>query len=165
MFIILNSVIASLDGLIIGISLKLKKIKLETKNTLIFFIGNIIIYSIFISLYYFFDLKFMTKNITTILYLILAINTIKSKESNNFNCLTIKNTIFLTLAHSLDGTIVSLSFIYNYNNIFIILLFSISSTIILILGYYFAKIFKHIKKEELISGLLFIILAILNQFF
>ena len=43
MFIFLNALVASLDGLIIGIGLKLAKTKLTMMNKLIIFLTNIFI--------------------------------------------------------------------------------------------------------------------------
>lgn len=165
MFILLNALVSSLDGLIIGISLKLSNTKLTLKNYLILFITNTLIYSTITTLYYAFYLKFMTTTITTILYLLLAINAYKENRDDEYSkILSIKQTILLAIVHSLDGSIISLNFVYNYNIIFIILLFSISAILLLILGYLFAKIFKKIKKGNYISAFLFILLAILNLF-
>lgn len=163
MFILLNAIVASLDGLIIGISLKLSNTKLTFKNNIILLITNIFIYSTFITLYYLFQFKFMTTSITTILYLLLAWSAYKKDEDEVFDqSLTFKKTIIIALAHSLDGSIVSLNFVYSYNLLFIILLFSIASIMLLLVGYYFANIFKNIKKSNYISAVLFILLAILN---
>lgn len=165
MFILLNALVSSLDGLIIGISLKLSNTKLTFKNYLILFITNTLIYSTIITLYYAFHFKFMTTTITTILYLLLAINAYKENHNEEYSkILSIKQTIILAIVHSLDGSVVSLNFVYDYNIIFIILLFSISAILLLILGYLFAKNFKKIKKGNYISTFLFILLAILNLF-
>lgn len=166
MFLFLNSIVASLDGLIIGIGLRLAHIKITKQNILFILIGNLIIYSTILYLYYAFHLKFITKNIATIFYLLLAFNAYKEeKETTYTHKLTLVDCIFLTLTHSVDGTLVSLNFIYNYNIFFITSLFSFMSLAILLLGYYFARIFQKMKKSNLISALLFILLAMINQFF
>lgn len=163
MFLILNAIIASLDGLIIGISLKLSKIKLTIKNNLIFLLTNIFIYTLITLLYYNFEFKFMTTGVTTILYLILAWNAFKSNEEEiTKNNLSILNTIAIGFSHSIDGSIVSLNFVYTYNLLYIITLFSFISLITLLIGYYFANNFKRFKKSNTISALLFILLAFLN---
>lgn len=163
MFLILNAIIASLDGLIIGISLKISKIKLTIKNNLIFLLTNIFIYTLITLLYYNFEFKFMTTGVTTILYLILAWNAFKSNEEEiTKNNLSILNTIAIGISHSIDGSIVSLNFVYTYNLLCIINLFSFISLITLLIGYYFANIFKKLKKSNTISALLFILLAFLN---
>ncbi len=165
MFIFLNALVASLDGLIIGIGLKLAKTKLTMMNKLIIFLTNIFIYSIIIFLYYSLKIKFMTMVITTLLYLFLAWNAYHTKEDEEYEkSLSIKKTIFIAATHSLDGSIVSLNFVYNYNILFIILLFSFFSILLLICGYMFAKLLSNIKKSNLINALLFLALAIINLF-
>ena len=71
----------------------------------------------------------------------------------------------LIFTHSLDGTLVSLSFVYDYSSLFLILLFSFMSILILLCGYYFGSLFSIKKRNRYIGALLFILLAILNQFF
>ncbi len=165
MFLLLNAIVASLDGLIIGISLRLSNIKITKSNISTIFIGNLLIYFFFLFLYKHFQLTFMTKNITTILYLILGIHSIYDKDSYHpkEKKLHFINCLFITLSHSLDGTIISLSFVYNYKLIHIALIFSFMSLIILLIGYYFAKFFKT-NKESYISALLFFTLGIINLF-
>lgn len=163
MLLLLNAIVASLDGFIIGISLKLAKTKLTIINNIILFLTNLIIYAGIILLYVFLHFKFMTPFITTILYLYLAWNAYNNKENNNFNTfLTIKQTVLIATTHSLDGSIISLNFVYNYNIILIISLFSFLAIFFLLLGYYFANLFKNIKHTNLINFMLFILLAILN---
>jgi len=165
MLLILNALVASLDGIIIGISLKISKTKLSYKNNLLFLFTNLFIYTLIIILYYYFKFTFMTTGVTTILYLILAWNAYKSNENKTFEKnLPFLNTITLAFTHSLDGSIVSLNFVYIYNIIYIIYLFTFISLIMLFVGYYFANIFKNIKKSNTICALLFILLAFLNFF-
>ena len=162
---LLNAFTSSLDGLIIGISLKLSNTKLNLTNYLIMFITNLLVYSTIITLYYEFHFKFMTTPITTILYLLLAINAFKTDINEQYEQkLAIKQTIILAIVHSLDGSILSLNFIYSYNILFIILLFSVLAIFLLIVGYFFANNFKKIKKGNYINTFLFIVLAILNLF-
>lgn len=166
MFLLLNSIAASLDGLIIGIGLRLASIKLSKTNMLIIWLGNFLIYALFLFLYYFFKLTFMTKNITSILYLVLAFHAWRNNESFEVKekTLGLFSCFLLTLTHSLDGTIVSLSFVYQYNILHICFIFSSMSLIVLLIGYYFAKLFKSKKKESYISASLFLLLALINQF-
>lgn len=166
MFLILNSIVASLDGLIIGIGLKLAKTKLTKRNIVTILFGNIFIYTLFLTLYYYFHLTFMTKTISTILYLLLACLSFKDDKNKTYaNKLTFLECTLLALTHSLDGTLVSLNFVYNYKLIHIISIFSFSSITLLLIGYYFASIIKHTEKSGTISALLFLLLAIFNQFF
>ena len=72
MFLLINSIVASLDGLIIGIGLRLSNVKVNKTNILTILIGNFLIYTLFLTLYYSFQFTFMTKTISTILYLFLA---------------------------------------------------------------------------------------------
>lgn len=166
MFLLLNAIVASLDGLIIGIGLRMSYVQLSKKDMLIIFIGNLFIYTFFLTLYYFFKFTFMTQTLTTILYIILGLNSLRTEESYQFkqNKLSILNCLLITLTHSLDGTMVSLSFVYNYKILHIVLVFSVMSLSILLLGYFFAKIFNTSKKNY-ISAFLFFLLAFLNQFF
>ncbi len=165
MFLLLNSLVASLDGLLIGIGLRLAKSKLSTTNILSIFIGNMMIYTFFLLLYYYFKLSFMTKTISTILYLFLAWRALKEDEKANYQKkLTLLECCLLTLTHSLDGTIISLNFVYNYPLFEIIALFSFMSVAVLYIGYTFATLFSGIKKANILSALLFILLAIINQF-
>ncbi len=165
MFLFINSLVASLDGLIIGINLKLTKIKLTFFNLLTFLIFNTLIYFLVLKTYYLFNLSFISKNIATIIYLFLALNNLKSKEQQEYNQkLNFFNTLILALSHSLDGSLISLNFIYQYSLITIISLFSFMAVFILLIGYYFANLFKHLKNGNFYSALLFIILAIFNYF-
>lgn len=165
MFLILNSIAASLDGLIIGIGLKLAKVKISKTNTFIILIINILIYTFFIIIYKYFNLSFMTKTISTLLYLLLAWHSLKEEKENDYQKkLTISECIILATTHSLDGTIISLNFVYNYPSTYIIFIFSFMSIFILLIGYYFANIFENTKKSNCLSCLLFILLAILNYF-
>lgn len=166
MFLFLNSIAASLDGLIIGIGLRLSHIKLSKINMLTIWLGNFLIYALFLFLYYYFKLTFMTKTITTILYLFLAYHAWQNKETFHMKerTLSLLSCLILTLTHSLDGTIVSLSFVYQYHILHICCIFSGMSLLILLIGYYFAKIFKEQKKENYISTFLFLLLAFINQF-
>ncbi len=166
MFLLLNAITASLDGLIIGIGLRMSKTLLSKKDIVIIFIGNFLIYTFFLTLYYYFQLTFMTKTLTTLLYIFLGFNSLRNEESIHFekNKLTFLNCILITFTHSLDGTMVSLSFVYNYKILHIVSIFSLMSLIILLLGYYFAKIFTKSKKNY-VSVFLFWLLALINQFF
>ncbi len=164
MLLLLNAIVASLDGIIIGISLKLANAKLTIKNSTILFINNYLIYSAIIFLYCFFNFKFMTPTIATLLYLFLAWHIFKENNDNNnydYN-LSFKQLFLLSLTHSLDGGIISLNFVYDYSLFIIITTFSTFAIVFLCLGYIFAKSLKQIKKSNLISALLFVLLAILN---
>lgn len=165
MFLLLNALVASLDGLIIGIGLRLANISLTKKNILIILLCNIFIYTFFLILYYYFKLTFMTKTISTILYLFLAWRSFKEEEHSNYaEKLNTLECIILSFTHSLDGTILSLNFVYIYNLLIVVGIFSFMSIFILLIGYYFSTFFKNIKKSNYISSLLFILLAIINQF-
>ena len=52
MFVFFSAFVASLDGFIIGLSLRLSNIKFSNKNIFLFLLGNIIIYSLAIFAYY-----------------------------------------------------------------------------------------------------------------
>lgn len=166
MFLLLNAIVASLDGLIIGIGLRLSNVQLSKKDTFIIFLGNFLIYTFFLSVYYYFKFTFMTKALTTFLYIILGLNALRNEETCHIQQkkLSFLNCILITLTHSLDGTIVSLSFVYNYKILHIVLAFTVMSLSILLIGYFFAKIFNTSKKSY-ISTFLFFLLAFINQFF
>ena len=72
MFVLLSSFVASLDGFIIGLSLKLSGVKISKQNMVTFLFGNLFIYSFAILAYTFFHFQFITNFVSTILYLILA---------------------------------------------------------------------------------------------
>ena len=113
MFLIFNALVASLDGLIIGIGLRLANIKISKKNILIILLGNLFVYYFSLYIYKSFNLSFMSKTFTTILYLVLAYQAFKNKDEVNFNGknLNLLNCLILTLTHSLDGAIISLNFV------------------------------------------------------
>lgn len=168
MFVLLSSFVASLDGFIIGLSLKLSGVKISKQNMVTFLFGNLFIYSFAILAYTFFHFQFITNFVSTILYLILAYFTFAEDEKlNQVNDKTLSfgKWIMLIFTHSLDGTLVSLSFVYDYSSLFLILLFSFMSILILLCGYYFGSLFSIKKRNRYIGALLFILLAILNQFF
>lgn len=167
MFLILNAIAASLDGLIIGISLHLSNIYISKKNTLLIFVENLIFYAFFLFLYSYFHLTFMTKTVTTLLYLFLAFNAFNNKEKENKieeKALNVLSCTLLTITHSLDGAIVSLPFVYQYSIILISFIFGLMSITVLLIGYYFTNYFNKTKKKKYIGPLLFIFLAIINQF-
>lgn len=166
MFLFLNAITASLDGLIIGIGLRLANIKIKKQNTLIILIGNLFIYAFFLFLYYYLNLSFMTKGVTTILYILLAWHAFHEQDSLSFKekFLSLTDCLVITCTHSLDGTLVSLNFVYQYSIWHIVSVFSIMSLLILLIGYYFAKLFKSSEKQNYVSAFLFLLLAIINQF-
>ncbi len=166
MFLLLNAIVASLDGWIIGIGLRLSNIRLSKKDMFIILIGNFLIYTFFLFLYYYFKFTFMTKTLTSVLYILLGLNSLRNEEICQFkqNKLSILNCILITLTHSLDGTMISLSFVYNYSILHISSIFCVMSLVILLFGYYFAKILNHSKKNY-IGAFLFFLLALINQFF
>lgn len=166
MFLFLNALVASMDGLLIGISLKLLKVKITKLNILYIIISNIIIYALFLLLYYHFNFTFYTKNIATFLYLVLSINAYRSNEEDLHykNKLSNMQCFILGTTHSLDGVIVSLGFVYKYSISYIIFLFCFMSIFVMLLGFYFANYLKNIKKGNVISALLFVFLAIINYF-
>lgn len=166
MFLLINSIVASLDGLIIGIGLRLSNVKVNKTNILTILIGNFLIYTLFLTLYYSFQFTFMTKTISTILYLFLAYRSLKEETKKEYQeKLKFWECILLTLSHSLDGTLISLNFVYTEPMIKIVTYFSLSSLLILLIGYYFASVFKNNKKSNYWSAFLFLLLAIINQFF
>ena len=165
MFLLINSIVASLDGLIIGIGLRLSNVKVNKTNILTILIGNFLIYTLFLTLYYSFQFTFMTKTISTILYLFLAYRSLKEETKKEYQeKLKFWECILLTLSHSLDGTLISLNFVYTEPMIKIVTYFSLSSLLILLIGYYFASVFKNNKKSNYWSAFLFLLLAIINQF-
>lgn len=163
MFLWINSIVASLDSLILGINLGLMNVKLKKINFITILISNILIYSGILFLYYFFQLNFITKNIVTIFYLILAYNAYQNKEDVNYQKLSFIKSFILGASHSIDGGLIALNFVYKYPLIYTISLFSFNSLLFLFLGYSFFK--KKIKKANLISAILFILLALLNYVF
>lgn len=167
MFLFFNAIVASLDGVIIGTCLKLMNVYLSRKNIFYIFLTNLIIYTIFLNIYYYLNLTFMTKNVVSILYLCFAFFSFFNKEEIDIKQkkLNLLSCILLSLTHSLDGVSISLSFVYKVNIIYIIVVFSIFSIILLLIGYYFANIFKKNKKADIINALLFLFLFISNQFF
>ncbi len=164
MFLLLNAFIASLDGFIIGSILRFSNIKLSKTNFLAIFLGNAIIYTIALFIYIKFNMTFMTKTISTLLYLFLAFHSLKEEESTYKGKLTLKDYFLLTLSHSLDGTLVSLNFAYSYNRYYIVFIFSTFAVLLLLLGYSFLKKIKNSNKNKYISFSLFLLLAIINYF-
>lgn len=168
MMLLISSFVASLDGFIIGIGLKGNRIQLKWKEFIILFVENIFLYSFLLFLYSFFHFQFITPFISTLLYLVLAFFSFRNKEedipivSKNLN---VFSCFFLTLTHSLDGVLVSLGFVYEYPLFVIIILFSFMAIFLIGLGYFFAKSFPMSKKSNYISTVLFLFLAIWNQFF
>lgn len=169
MFVIFSALVASLDGFIIGLGLRLANISFSKQNILFFFLGNIIIYSCAIFFYSFFQFQFVTNFVSTILYLILAYLSFRDNEEiqtfEENKKLSFGKLLLVIITHCMDGTLVSLSFVYEYPAIFLVLLFSIMSISILLIGYYFGNLFKIEKKNRYIGAFLFLLLAILNQFF
>lgn len=165
MFLILNSIVASLDGLIIGVGLRLSHVSLSKKNIFILFWGSILIYSLFLFFYSVFHFSFMTKFISTCLYLFLAWRSFKEEHKVYDKNLSFFECVLLTLTHSLDGTLISLNFVYVYTIPLIVCIFSLSSILVLLFGYYGTCLFKNIKNSHFISAILFLLLAIINQFF
>lgn len=169
MFLLINSLVASLDGLLMGFSLKILKVKLSWKNILIFSFGNLFSYTLVLSFYSYFQLQFMSRIVTTIMYLFLAFLTWKSKEDTQeeltMRSLSFFPCLFLALTHSLDGALVSLSFVYDYSLLIIICCFTIMAVGLFLLGYFCSFPFHYKKKSNIICATLFLLLALFNQFF
>lgn len=167
MMLLFSSFVASLDGFLIGISLKFMKQDLTFRNISMLFFFNLILYSILLSLYSFFQFNFVTKFIATLFYLIFAFLAFRDKPEEEISIkrdLSLVSCIFLTLTHSIDGAFVSLSFVYEYPLWVIIFLFSFMAVLLMFMGYFFAGHIKHVKKSNYISALLFFLLAFFNQF-
>lgn len=166
MMLLFGSFVASLDGLLIGISLKIMQRKISFQNIITLFLGNFFIYCILLSLYYFFAFQFVTKFISTLLYCMLAIFSLCNKEEqrNLTKNLSFIHCITLTFTHSIDGALVSIGFVYHYPLWIIILMFSFMAVFLMILGYLLGGRIKGIKKSNYVSALLFFALALSNQF-
>ncbi len=164
MLLLINALGASLDGLIIGISLKLAKTKITFSNYLLIALTNTLIYTSIILLYTKFSLKLITPLVISVFYLYLAWHTYHEKNSPNIKSLSIKQSIFLAIIHALDGSIIALNFVYDYPLFLIIFIFAFFSIFCLVLGYLLAKHIKLSKNSNKVSALLFILLAILNYF-
>ncbi len=164
MFLLLNAFIASLDGFIIGSILRFSNIKLSKTNFLAIFLGNTLVYTFSLFIYLKFNMTFMTKTISTLLYLFLAFHSLKEEEKNYEGELKLKDYFLLTLSHSLDGTLVSLNFAYSYNIYYSVFIFSTFAILLLYIGYTFFKRIKNSNKNKYISFSLFLLLAIINYF-
>ncbi len=169
MLLLLSSFVASLDGLVLGFGLKSLKIKLSFSNIITLFFSNFFIYFIVLFLYTFFQLQFVTKPVSTFFYLLLALFAWKNKDDVDGENVSIELGFFpcimLSFTHSLDGTLISLGFVYQYSFLLIAILFSFMAVLLFVFGYLLAHKMEFIKKSNHFSGLLFLFLAILNQFF
>ncbi len=166
MMLLFGAFVASLDGLLIGIGLKLMNRKMSIRNIGTLFLDNFIIYSILLSLYYLFEFQFVTKFISTLLYFLLAILSLRSQEESVSipKGLSFIHCIALTLTHSIDGVCVSVGFVYHYPLWIIISLFSFMSVFLMVLGYLLGGRVPQVKKSNYVSALLFFLLALFNQF-
>ncbi len=168
MMLIFSAFVASLDGLLIGLSLRLSHQKLTYFNIFILFSGNIFLYSTLLSIYFLFHFQFVTKFISTIFYIFLAYNSFSQKNKETLpetTCLNFSSCLFLTLVHSIDGALVSLGFVYEYPIFLIIFLFSFMAVLLMVIGNYGGSFFQNIKKSNYYGAFLFLLLAIFNQFF
>lgn len=165
MFLLFNAIVASMDGFVMGMGLRLARVKITKGNMIVFLLGNVIIYTFFLFLYRYLQLRIITKFGTTILYLVLSWYAFKNKEESYPKSLEFKELMLLLLTHSIDGTAISLGFVYSYRLEAIVVSFSLLSVAVLILGYYSVNVFQGFKKTNYISSLLFVLLAIWNQFF
>lgn len=167
MLLFLNALAASIDGFIIGMTLKIQNVQLKNKNIITMFIGNLLIYAFVLNFYQFFHFSFINKYLGTILFLVLAYLSFHEKEEEKHweKVLSLKECILLTLTHSIDGALISLNLIYDYPIILNVCIFSSMSIFLIILGFTFAKLFKDIKKKNYASSCLFLLLAFLNFFF
>lgn len=166
MFVLFSALVASLDGFVIGLSLRLSNVSFSKRDILIFLLGNIVIYSLAILAYTFFQFQFVTTYVSTFLYFLLAYLSFQDSEElasyDEHKFLSLGKLFLLICTHSLDGTLVSLSFAYEYSIFFLVALFSIMSISILLFGYYFGYLFHLKKRNRYIGSFLFLLLAFLN---
>lgn len=168
MMLFISSFVASLDGFVIGIGLRGLHFNISYKNFIVLFLENLFLYSTLLFFYSFFHFQFITNFVSTLLYLTLAFVSLKSKKEKNSmmpKTLNVFSCFFLTLTHSLDGSLVSLGFVYEYPLWIIICLFSFMAVLLIALGYFFSTSFQVSKKSNYVSAFLFFLLAIFNQFF
>lgn len=163
LMIFFSAFVASLDGFFIGLSLKFGNITLRKQDILFFLIGNLMIYSLFLFSYSFFQFHFFTDYISFLLYLFLAyLYFFDTKETPSFtnHSLSISTFFLLLVSHSIDGTLVALSNVYDYSVWFLVFLFSFMSLFILLVGYYFGSLFPNFKHSNWICAILFLLLAL-----
>ena len=164
----------SIDLFISGIAYGINNIKFKLKNILFITISI----SISILLSYTFKniiIKYINENlfksITFILLILLGLSKIKNYFNNNeitINpILSIKNLIILVLSLIIDNMLVSISLNINLKYFIILFIsqFIIGFLVLYISNYYSYKFNKFNSKiGELLSGLLFILIAIINIF-
>lgn len=168
MILFLSSLVASLDGFLIGFNLKISQVKMKRKDFCFFFCGNLILYSIVLYSYAFFQFTFFTSFVSACFYVILAYLSLfdhEEKFSIAQKHLTILTLFLLILSHSIDGTLISLGFVYEYSIWLLVFLFSFMSVFILFLGYSIGMLFPEIKYSNYVCALLFLLLAFGNFLF
>lgn len=165
MALLLSSFASSIDGFVIGMSFRLQNVNLKKRNLFFIFLTNVFVCSFFILCYQHFHFTFLTKEIITLSYFFFALRSLKSDDTNQYQKqLNFWECIIFAITYSLDGAMISLAFINIYPIWMIVLTFSMMSILFLLFGYLFSSVFKSFKKSNYFSALLFLILALLNQF-
>jgi len=158
----ISAIAASMDSFVIGISLKLNKMKLHLLEILEMSLGSFITILFFHILLNTFHIQIHHKFTKFILFILLGILSLKKeKKKIPYQALNQKDIFLIILSNSIDGFLISLTFINQYSYIFLSFIYSFSGIFLLILGNSFSI---NIKKSDLISTTLFFLLALISLF-
>lgn len=160
MFLLFSAISASLDSLIIGINFKLNNIKIKKRH--FFWIFSLTFITLFLlhSILYLFSISFTYPWLTPVIYIFFGILALFHKETSTSKTqpiLSKKEICLLVLSHTSDGFVLSLTFLTQYSYPFLCFVFAFVGILFTIIGY---NITKKFKNSELISAILFFLLAI-----
>ncbi len=155
--LIVSAIITSMDSFLIGFSLKKED---YIPNYIKIWILSYIILSSLLILFSLFNINLYHPFIKFIIFTLLGISCLKKQEEKTSKVITEKHLFILLFANSIDGFIISTTFLERYSLLLICLLFSSISTLFLYLGYKLE--FK--KKNTYISAIIYFLLAIWSLF-
>ena len=154
----LSAIATSMDSFLIGFSLNEQK--LTIKNFILLWLSYILTLYILLLISSLLKIQIDQPILKSILFFILGILCLKGQKEKQHISIKKRTMIFLSLSNSLDGWLVALTFVKFYPLLYISLIFSSFSLILLWLGYKFPKQ----KKNQWLSPFLYFILAILSFF-
>ncbi len=157
MRLLISAIASSFDSLIIGINFKLNKTVIKKNQFFMIFLMTTFILILLNTLLSLFSLNINFNYLNPLIYFIFALESLKKKTKNNQPHLI----TLLALSHSCDSFFMSLTFIKQYNFIFLSLLFSLVGTLFALMGY---KSTKNFKNSDKLATILFLILTITSLF-
>ncbi len=157
--LLLSTLATSIDSFIIGLSLKLTKTPLNRKEFLFSYLYTFLLLILFHSIIYLLNISIIFKYTQFFLFFLLALLSLKKEKEEKRNHGSLKELLIILFGNSIDGMLVSMTFLNQYSFLFLSFLFSSTSLILLYMGY---KLPIKRKKRKYMNSVIFFLLAIFS---